>query len=100
MHRQSDDFNNPMILICFRIAVVLRSVAINYLEHHHHNGSLLEFPDVQRFGSLISVFQRRLFMKLSFLEDPVAAGPLCSVICADVILVPANGPKGGEEKAD
>ena len=29
----------------------------------------------------------KLFMKLSFAEDPVAQGPLSSVVCADVILV-------------
>ena len=29
----------------------------------------------------------QLFMKLSFAEDPVAQGPLSSVVCADVILV-------------
>jgi drug/metabolite transporter (DMT)-like permease len=45
------------------------------------------FPKLVTLGGGVAAGCAQLFMKASFSEDPAAQGPLCSVVCADVILV-------------
>ena len=45
------------------------------------------FPKLVTLGGGVAAGCAQLFMKASFSEDPAAQGFLCSVVCADVILV-------------
>lgn len=45
------------------------------------------FPKLITLGGGLSIGAAQLLMKLSFAQDPLAQGPLCSIVCADVILV-------------
>ncbi|EOD10316.1 hypothetical protein EMIHUDRAFT_248471 [Emiliania huxleyi CCMP1516] len=74
------------------VALLLRrpSRGVFYCDSHEHGGPPQRIGCIPKLATLsggLALATAALFMKLSFAADPDAQGPLCSVVCADVILV-------------